>query len=267
MEQPEPSIPRNQQTRLFTRFAEERRQWKRFVRSFWWGAGGCALALFALSHLLPNTESIGACLAFAWNLLTLLSASFLLHILSGTPVPYYRNKLALALLNSEDIRAVGTLAEALWFEEEDIRKGAAEALLRLLPRLTATDSWLLDDHQHGCLYRALALRGLTKQRADLLIAILHALEQIGDDRAVRCVEKLIGMEAYTASEKRVIAVAQQCLPGICARASQSQDPALLLRASALREAAVETLLRPAKASQPAESQQLLRVSASDQAEE
>ncbi len=92
---------------------------------------------------------------------------------------------AMALSQCDDVRAIGPLSEALEFQERDIRPLASRALIRLLPRLQASDASLLSAAQRSCLNRA-----LTGSNVALTLAILKAWEQVGDTAAIPAVQNL-----------------------------------------------------------------------------
>jgi hypothetical protein len=111
-----------------------------------------------------------------------------------------QREAAQALAGIEDLRAVGPLAEALEYRspgsQPTIYPVITGALRRLLPRMQASDAHLLTEPQRSCLYRA-----LLKGDAELVLAIVKALEQIGDGKALPYVEKLaeepeVGTEVF-----------------------------------------------------------------------
>ena len=88
----------------------------------------------------------------------------------------------------------------------------------------------------------------------LKLALLTALEQIGDARALPALEHLL---ADGAPEIR--ARASECLPLVQQRIRQKQESMTLLRASdAYSAMPAEQLLRPASAQHPTPPEQLLR---------
>lgn len=170
-------------------------------------------------------------------------------------------KDAIRNINALDIpQAVGGLLDAIsmngWFALEDTRP----ALIHLLPRLRVTDANLLTPRQHKLLFDILSKSERIPWyrrywSAELKIAILSALEQIGDEKAIPRVEKL----ARSARNLQVRAAAQECLPYLTVRAEQARVEQTLLRAST-PAASPDTLLRPTVAASPTEPQQLLRAS-------
>ncbi|HLJ57688.1 MAG TPA: hypothetical protein VKT77_21815 [Chthonomonadaceae bacterium] len=92
-----------------------------------------------------------------------------------------------ALAEFDDKRAVGYWALALTYPGSRDVALAHKKLVALLPLLSASDSRLLDDEQRAALYTVLGQRQVT---IDLKLAILGALEQVGDEKATPCVQKL-----------------------------------------------------------------------------
>jgi HEAT repeat protein len=141
-----------------------------------------------------------------------------------------------------DLAAAGPLAEALWDDDRYVRTEAEEALISLLPRLKFTDGHLLSDGQRACLHRAVR-PPRRKREGDLVVAIIGALTQIGDEKAVPHVERLAEEPARGALHEQVAAFARESLPA--------------LRQSVEAAKAVRTLVRPADGSRSVE-QSLVR---------
>jgi hypothetical protein len=165
------------------------------------------------------------------------------------------------LAQFEDIRTVGPLAEALEFNDKSMRAVTEEALIKLLPRLRASDAPLLNEDQRACLNRALT----RSKNTPLVLAILKAYEQVGDEKALPCVEKLAEGEGRTGKEERVQAAAIGCLPALRTRIEQQRASQTLLRASDAVATPPEVLLRPAQAGgSDAPPEQLLRASTQEE---
>jgi hypothetical protein len=179
-------------------------------------------------------------------------------------------------------RAVNALALACWKGDRLTRRAAAEALKRTLPTLRANDA------VHMTPEGMAALLGLLQFFDDekLLIAILGALEQVGDAKAVPAVERLLVATAPRASfhcydrQGRVIRkilgdqssplesireAAWQCLPYLKTREEQDRARSRLLRPVTEPVNAGIDLLRPAKPESRAAPEALLRPAAPDDA--
>ena len=102
--------------------------------------------------------------------------------------------------------------------------------MRLLPHLTSADARLLNQQQRTLLYSQLHTAH-TKSTAPFQIAILKALEQIGDESAIPTVQALALCSLTTPSARQVRDAALHCLeflPQVAQKNSASQQ---LLRAS------------------------------------
>jgi hypothetical protein len=147
------------------------------------------------------------------------------------------------LAKSPDLRGVGYFVEALGFDDKDVKKEAAEALVSLLPQLKASDAHLLNDEQRTILYKQ-----LRKDNSELILAILKSLEQIGDEKAVPFVEELANAKANKAGYARIREAAQACLPALNARVARLMASHTLLRATEAADPDSSVLLRPAAGS-------------------
>lgn len=155
----------------------------------------------------------------------------------------------------EDVRAVGPLAEALEFQDKEIRREAEQALCLLLPQMRASDAPLLNGDQRKPLYRA--LKG---KNVDLVRAILTAFEQVGDSQAIPSVQRLAHGEGILATNEEIQKAAKSCQGFLEDRAQQEQARQTLLRASNPTIGASDALLRPATETEQIDPDQLLRAS-------
>jgi hypothetical protein len=188
--------------------------------------------------------------------------------------------IAMAITQFDDVRAVGPLAEALEFPHEAVVPVAEKALIRLLPRLKASDVSLLNSAQRACLN--LALRG---GNTELTLAILKAWEQVGDADAISAVQQLaegrtpdrraeeksfvevqerdnrelvvktakrlsvflVGArrpEILEADRPKIVAAAQECLPALRQSVENRQIGSQLLRPADGNLTPSDVLLRP-----------------------
>lgn len=164
-----------------------------------------------------------------------------------------RTNAARALSNAGDPRAVGVLAMAVRDREPFVRKEARYALQVLLPRVRATDASFIASDQMNAL-----LQIPDRPENDVLILpLLKALGQIGDERAIPVVERLM-----QSPRDEVRAAASDCLPAVTMRMQRARESATLLRASSGGPSSVapDQLLRPASGVQADETppDQLLR---------
>ena len=229
--------------------------------------------------LLLGKTWIGEERATAWLSSPLVYIPFILFMLGITgymvgSIVKPRKRLrpmAQTLADLHDVHAVGALIDTLKLEDRKIHAIAMDALIELLPRLTANDSDLLTAEQRALLDSKLRgmpnrldgnLRPLSpavyEQQVAFCIAILQAFGQVGDRTALPTVERLARREAKTVEQLRVQEAARACLPLLKLRIEQQHSNQTLLRASSPADTDVETLLRPAKDSQETPSDQLLR---------
>ncbi len=152
------------------------------------------------------------------------------------------------------------------------RSALLKAIIRILPRLRASDTDLMDadtrkllNQQLGRSTRALSEAWAGARRVEehtaYDVAILKAWEQVGDERALPFVEKLAGLNARTSAQKRVQQAALECLPYLQSRADQQRVAHTLLRAAQPPVEPGDVLLRAATAyAAPVETEHLLRAS-------
>jgi hypothetical protein len=165
--------------------------------------------------------------------------------------------LAKRLSRLDDVRCVSRLAEALEWPDPVVRQGTLSALTRLLPRVQASDNVLRSPRQRANLHRMLTLpNARTHER--FLIALLSALEQVGDETSVPPVEQLAKAQPTSAAQRRVCDAARECLPALQMRAANHQSSHTLLRASSATATGVEMLVRPVNGETITNPEQLLR---------
>ena len=175
-------------------------------------------------------------------------------------------KAASELTTFNDARCVGALVE-IWNPQGEVRynrntrRQAENALIRLLPRLKASDALLLKEHQRVILRTVLDMQGYKQwgkyYDARFLLAILAALTEIGDWKSAPTVLKL----SQSARDPQLRQAAAECLPALQSIAEKQVVGITLLRASSAADAAntaPETLLRPASPTSDAQPETLLR---------
>lgn len=165
---------------------------------------------------------------------------------------------ARVLARYDDKRGVGRLAEALEYQDKVVQREVEDALVRLLPRLLATDHALLTPDQRRCLDRAL----LKRRKADLALAILGAYEQIGDPDSVVVVERIADGHVKGAAPE-VIARAAEVLPAMRVRAEAVRAAQTLLRPVEVADA--DILLRPVESGPSGPVEMLVRPVDADEA--
>ena len=198
----------------------------------------------------------------AWGLIPLLGllSMGMAQLCAVTPVQVEAIRVLAAL---DDVRAIGPLLEALEWRDlatfTGVRAIATQALSRLLPRLQPEHAELLDDRQLACLYRLLRHHPSDDQ-TELIVALLGAVAQVGDARAVAQLERMTRDSGGPLPRQRVRTIAQETLTQLRLRLDRA--PGSLLRAASASTAS-DVLLRPATAAPATEPQQLLRASETD----
>ena len=174
----------------------------------------------------------------------------------------YSKGIALALTRFDDVSMIGPLI-VLYRKNWDTKEVVIPVLTRLLPRLKTSDAALLNEWQRErlyseldtCVYHSLG----NTVNVEFICAILKALEQVGDAKALPHVEKL----ARFAKSQHIRQTAQDCLPFFQQCAEQRHISSSLLRPSAPASSSSE-LVRPATDSKKDKTLLLLRASALDQ---
>ncbi|MCW3100380.1 MAG: hypothetical protein JWL77_5998 [Chthonomonadaceae bacterium] len=216
-------------------------------------ANWCVITPFCLVQTVSSFVSHQALLGLAWAGATLGATQLYRVSLSTKRVAMMRKQA-----QQRDIKAVGLLAEALTWPEQDLQYEAASALIVLLPLLKANNASLLSASQRECLHQELTLQNARSQ-SDLIVAILQAFQQVGDTAAIPHVERLAAAKPRTPQEQKVVLEAQECLPYLRLCAGNNSASHSLLRASAMTEtAATDNLLRPARENPETRPEQLLR---------
>jgi hypothetical protein len=149
----------------------------------------------------------------------------------------------------DDVRVTGPLISALLHPDRRLRHAAQIALARVLPRLTVADAAQIAPAGRDGLYRYLTPYHVERS-PDFVCAILKALEQIGDLRALESVRSLAYGRALSPVQKRVQSMARECLPLLNARIEQNQISHDLLRVPNEANASADNeihALRPASA--------------------
>jgi hypothetical protein len=201
--------------------------------------------LISLKHALFGKESGGIITALFYILRYTCLFAGLGCLFKNT------SRAANVMADFDDLRIVGPLVES--WRDIEARPAITDALLRLLPRMKASDSHLLNLEQRKALYKI-----LKSDEETLLLAILKALEQIGDSAALPFVEKLANPPLGGKVSVKVKQAAWVCLPFLIERAKQEHNSATLLRASGTMETHTGELLRPATTTSETDPRDLLR---------
>jgi len=129
----------------------------------------------------------------------------------------------------------------LWYL--DASSPLMHALTTMLPALKASDSALLTPSHRETLHRILT----NSTRTSLKLAVLKALEQVGDESAIPAVKRLAGMNVKNRWDAQLSATAEEVLPLLRARAESAKTSNVLLRSA--EKPGDSILLRPAATTQ------------------
>ena len=174
---------------------------------------------------------IKSALSHSWLLMlpyAFISASPLL-LIGFTMYPSDVKRLR-AVVKSSKLDDVGIMTESLEWPDFYCQQQAAKGLIKSLPRLKASDAKLLNMRHREILIHKLNYADATSQ-PQLLIAILHALEQIGDSTAIAAVERLAKCTPKNSGQVSVKEAAIHCLEYLPGRAVLNGANLTLLRPS------------------------------------
>ena len=168
------------------------------------------------------------------------------------------------------VKAIGPLLEMRnTFLTSTQQKAIFHALIKLLPQMKASDVNLLTQKHYESIYSVLKSGGgdaaPVVYREPFRHAILKALEQVGDERAIPAVQRIANTPAFLPAARRLRAAAERCLPLLQSNHQTVEATKTLLRASSAEQAAPDTLLRPAALSNPTAPSELLRPAEADEA--
>lgn len=236
---------------LFALLNTERKRWHTMHRRLKVSKYALFIALCLLyGRWCGHPPSVG------WTLMILLLLDICFTTLYLNKRRAFQQGMSLALSRFEDLTLVGPLL-VLYSGISESKQLIEPTLIRLLPRFQATDAALLKTWQRERLYRELDMCSSrligNSVNVELMIAILKALEQIGDEKALKHVEPLV----IKAKNPRVREAAQACLPFLQERVHQQRLGNILLRPS---DTAIvsEELVRPVAYNNDNEPAQLLR---------
>jgi hypothetical protein len=229
---------------LLDREREKRTRWR-------------CLSLFIGRQLVLTLPLFGFLMHLHWSIWLGYPMLIPLSLLFSSKAASQRHQAATATLaRFDDVRAVGPLAEALEFQDKHVRPYAVQSLIRLLPRLKASNASLLNVQQRACLNRA-----LNGENTELTLAILKAWEQVGDVAAITVVDRLAKNQRRGRQMPEVIVAAQECLRFLRQSTERRQSDSELLRPAGADQTSSDVLLRPVGPHSSAESaNQLLRPS-------
>ena len=160
------------------------------------------------------------------------------------------------LVQSDDIRVIPELIYILRWHNPTLRMLAQETLTRLLPQVQPGDIELTLTTS-DILFSQLKMAHVNS-KPEFVLAILQALEQIGDVRALKFITPLTYVSHNKQVWRDIQLTAERCLQIIPRRAESERDNQTLLRASEPTARHSEELLRPAQNVRPTDPNELLR---------
>jgi hypothetical protein len=190
-----------------------------------------------------------------------------------------RKETALALARARDPKAIGVLAKAARDGDPATQEAAIQGLLSILPTVRASDREHVDSDAMSALLALLPWKegmsvGTNAADVALKLAILRALEQIGDGRAIPAVKRLqspprvaglvlgfLDRRFHIGARDRIEQVcraARDCLPFLEERAAAERLRDRLLRPAMAPTRGPDLLLRPAGGSPTTPDELLLR---------
>jgi hypothetical protein len=195
---------------------------------------------------------------FPWKALTFLNIFNFIGFLAAASQG--QKSAAKTLAEVDDIQCVGVLAEAMEYTDKhgkvdiETRTVAESALIRLLPRVQATDRELFSLEQRLCLNKA-----LLRDNKPLTLAILSAYEQVGDESCIGPVEKILAGKSALNGDEALNRAATHCLVALKENVETQRLSRTLVRP--FMGSTDETLLRPVEGSSQTDTSLLLRPSA------
>lgn len=152
--------------------------------------------------------------------------------------------------------SVGTLIEAMMVGDTASANLARLAVIAILPQLGPQDAHLLSGKHRAYLHRQ--LRG---SNSDFILAILHALGQVGDSTAIPYVKRLVPCPVWLFHQEAIEQTASRCLSELRNRKRRQEATDKLLRPTSAAYSRTDMLLRPAR-EETRVGRELLRASAS-----
>ena len=171
----------------------------------------------------------------------LFLCSILLNGKANTALPV-RKSAVCALAKSRDPRYIGTLAACLSDPDPCVRQFAVCGLTQILPLARVQHREYIEADA-----MAVLLRALDGENTELAIAVLNAMQQLGDMRALHHVAFLIDSPVHFASVRRA---AETCLPYVKMRIKEAHLAQQLLRPATQGAVVLKELLCPLQGEEP-----------------
>jgi hypothetical protein len=201
----------------------------------------------------PHSPVAGYSYSFSIVLGVLIARSFAIR--------YRRTTASLSAV--DDLRMVGPLIDRLGSRSKDrqTRGVLKQALMRLLPRLKASNASLLTAGQKARLTRHLGHLAMFQGDKAFQVVILRALEQVGDAQSIPVVERIVRRQPRWSAQEEVHTAAMECLPFLLQRAEEDSSRQTLLRSASCAVGDYSQLLHPAEGVSGVDPGELLRAGA------
>ena len=179
-----------------------------------------AVLLFVIAWIGSGSEAGQFDLFLVWGL-PALAGDFLIRCVTRT----LRTRAIETLARSATVRSIPLLTGM--YDIGALEDSIERLLIRLLPRLQASDAHLLTTacHTHFNLKLASKKGWLNRNPAPLLCAILKAYEQAGNKQDLAVVERVANGKDSGAGDLRIRTAAQECLPYLRVRAEEQESAA------------------------------------------
>lgn len=221
-----------------------------------------ALAISCCSSLadylvMPRSQILDVLLIFGWSTLLLFLVGLILRGIYRRSFDRRNRRLTECMTDIEDLDTLPALIELLEFAAPSMLDAITPPMTRLLLRIRAADGHLLGSLHRAALVNALHTPRNRRQPAAFFVAVLQAIEQIGDPQALPTVARLAHGRGIAGEHPAVHDAAQRCLAQLQELNRCRQAPSLLLRPS---DPAADSLAlpRPVAASPDTAPYELLR---------
>ncbi len=239
------------------------REEKRRYRLVWSVVAFCLTLAFIIARVAESRTNTADSDSLTWLLPIGASFALFLPVVAALIASFPRRKLrdsmqALARRGTvKDINALIGAQRSLIGPQTN--KALRGALTDALLQVRASDRSRISESSQAELRGILAniSTGVARRRhVDFYMAIIKAMEQIGDERALKAMERIANMRSHTQARVRLKQAAAECLPALRARVRETTAPETLLRA--VGPDSMGELLRPVSGTAEADSELLLR---------
>ncbi len=219
--------------------------------------GTATILVLAFATLAFLSASSGGQFHFGGNFFMFLGPALLggMKYLSDS-----QKKAVTTIFEHGDIRAIGPMIDLMSMESKTGEGLYVVAyLVQTLPKLKASDAHLINPAQLAALHKYLTTK-TPKSSSELAMAILKALQQVGNAQSVKTVEDLSEGAGLAWNYPEIRRAAIECLPYLRERERQLMASQTLLRGATMPEGSSKDLLRPAASHSEDPPELLLRAS-------